>query len=195
MIIIDRERYLKHTVFDMETPNKPASTDFPILGNYSCDSHFKNLAPLLSNVLLTQNSEIIFQEESPMPIGDSLFCQNPTLGLVKEKNGEQNTSDGREKSDCHSQIWTLYFDGSKSQEGSGAGCLLIDPKGKCHFFSYRLEFKCTNNNAEYEALAQGLNRTIDLGVKELKVFRDSEIIIRQVRNTIHYNSPHIKNYQ
>jgi len=30
----------------------------------------------------------------------------------------------------HSQVWTLYFDGSKSQEGSGARCILIDPKGK-----------------------------------------------------------------
>jgi hypothetical protein len=29
----------------------------------------------------------------------------------------------------------------------------------------------------------------------LKVFGDSEIIVRQVRNTIHCNSPHLKNYQ
>jgi hypothetical protein len=34
-----------------------------------------------------------------------------------------------------------------------------------------------------------------LHVKELKVFRDSEIVVRQVRNTIHCNSPHLKNYQ
>jgi hypothetical protein len=83
MIRIDRERYLKHTVTDMETPNEPASTDFPILVNYSCDSHLRNLAPLLSNVLLTQKSKVIFQEESLMLIGYSLFYQNPTLGLVK----------------------------------------------------------------------------------------------------------------
>ena len=61
--------------------------------------------------------------------------------------------------------------------------------------SCRLEFECTNDTVEYEALVQGLKKVIDLNVKELKVFRDSEIIIRQVRNTIHYNSPHLKNYQ
>jgi hypothetical protein len=61
--------------------------------------------------------------------------------------------------------------------------------------SCRLEFECTNNTAEYEALVQGLKKSIDLNVKELKVFRDSEIIVRQVRNTIHCNSPHLKNYQ
>jgi ribonuclease HI len=94
-----------------------------------------------------------------------------------------------------SQIWTIYFDGYKSQEGSGAGCILIDPKGKCHFLSCRLEFECTNNTTEYKSLVQGLKKSIDLNVKELKVFRDSKIIVRQVRNTIHCNSPHLKNYQ
>jgi len=81
------------------------------------------------------------------------------------------------------------------QEGSGAGCILIDPKSKRHFLSRRLEFECTNNTVEYEALVQGIYKDIDLNVKELKVFIDSEIIVRQVRNTIHYNSPHLKNYQ
>jgi hypothetical protein len=171
MIRIDREKYLKHTVTDLETPNEPASTDFPVLGNYSYDSHFGNFSPLLSNVPFTQNSEMIFQEESPMPMGDSLFCQNSALGIVGEKIGEQNIKEERERSDCRSPIWTLYFDGSKSQEGSGAGCILIDHKGKCHFLSCRLEFECTNNTVEYEALVQGLKKAIDLDVKELKVFR------------------------
>ena len=57
MIRIDRERYLKHTVTDLETSNEPTSRDFPILGNYSCDSHFGDFAPLLSIVPLTQNSK------------------------------------------------------------------------------------------------------------------------------------------
>jgi hypothetical protein len=174
MIRIDRERYLKHTVTDLETPNEPASTDFPILGNYSCDSHFGNFSPLLSDVSLTQSSEMIFQEEFPMPMEDSLFCQDLVLGLPEEKIEERNTDwNGNHRS----QIWTLYFDGSKSQEGSGAGCILIDQKGKCHFLSCRLEFECTNNTVEYEALVQGLKKAIDLNVKELKVFGDSKSLL------------------
>jgi hypothetical protein len=42
---------------------------------------------------------------------------------------------------------------------------------------------------------QGLKKSIDLNVKELKSFGDSKIIIRQVKNTIHCNSPHLRNYQ
>jgi hypothetical protein len=36
------------------------------------------------------------------------------------------------------QIWSLYFDRSKSKEGVGAGCLLIDPTGNKTFIACRL---------------------------------------------------------
>jgi hypothetical protein len=49
------------------------------------------------------------------------------------------------------QIWSLYFDGSKSKEGAGAGCIIIDPAGNKTLLACRLEFECTNNTAEYEA--------------------------------------------
>ena len=61
----------------------------------------------------------------------------------------QNTAD-------ENQIWSLYFDGSKSKKGAGAGCVLIDPIGNKTFIAYRLEFECTNNTAKYEALLQGI---------------------------------------
>ena len=61
--------------------------------------------------------------------------------------------------------------------------------------SCRLEFEFTNNTAEYEALVQGLYKAIGLKVQYLKVFGDSEIVIKQVRNTIHCLSSHLKHYQ
>ena len=42
---------------------------------------------------------------------------------------------------------------------------------------------------------KGIKKSIELNIKEIKIFGDSEIIVRQVRNTIHYNSPHLRNYQ
>jgi hypothetical protein len=56
----------------------------------------------------------------------------------------------------NNQIWSLYFDGSKSKEGAGADWVLIDPAGNKTLIACRLEFECTNNMAEYEALLQGL---------------------------------------
>ena len=60
----------------------------------------------------------------------------------------------------------------------------------CH-----LEFECTNNVVEYEALVQGLRKEIDLNVKGIEVFSDSQVVIRQVRDSIHCTSHHLKKYQ
>ena len=92
-------------------------------------------------------------------------------------------------------FWILYFDGSKTLEGSGASCVLIDPEKNKYFLSCRLEFECTNNTAEYEAIVQGLKKVMELKVKNLKVYKDSEIIVKQARNKIHCISPHLKAYQ
>ena len=59
----------------------------------------------------------------------------------------------------------------------------------------RLEFECTNNVAEYEALVQGLRKAIDMGAEEIDLVGDSKIIVKQVRNQIHCLSPRLVNYQ
>jgi hypothetical protein len=89
MIRIDRERYIKHMVTDLETPTEPLSTDFPILGNYFYESYFENFPPLLSDVPLTQNYELILKEKSPISTEDTLFCQNSALEIVKQEAREQ----------------------------------------------------------------------------------------------------------
>ena len=71
----------------------------------------------------------------------------------------------------------------------------MDPKGNKNLIACRLEFECTNNTTEYEALIQGLNKAIDLGVRKIQIFGDSEIIIKQVKNQIHYLSAHLLNYR
>ena len=93
------------------------------------------------------------------------------------------------------QIWSLYFDGSKSKEGAGAGCIIIDPAGNKTLMAFRLEFECTNNTEKYEALLQGLRKALDMNIQNLVVFGDSEIVVRQVRDSIHCLSPHLKSYQ
>ena len=72
---------------------------------------------------------------------------------------------------------------------------MIDLKKNNHFISYRLEFEYNNNTAEYEALIQGLRKAIQFKVGYLNFLGDSEIIVKQVRNTIHFLSPHLKGYQ
>ncbi|XP_059627524.1 uncharacterized protein LOC132270362 [Cornus florida] len=62
--------------------------------------------------------------------------------------------------------WTLMFDGSSTHDGGGAGIVIISPKGRKTTFSFFLDFKCTNNQAEYEALIIGLEILLELKVEK-----------------------------
>ena len=73
--------------------------------------------------------------------------------------------------------------------GVGARSILIDLQGEQHWMPSWLEFTCTNNMIEYEGLLQGLEKSIYMKVKNLKVFGDPQIIVDQVRKwyiTIHH---------
>jgi ribonuclease HI len=76
--------------------------------------------------------------------------------------------------------WTLFFDGSTRNKKAGAGVVLIDPNGKQVKYMVLLDFEATNNMAEYEALIFGLSVALSLGVRELVVKGDSQLVIRQV---------------
>ena len=47
--------------------------------------------------------------------------------------------------------WTLRFDGSFTATEGGAGIVLIKEAGEAVDMSFKLNFPCTNNTAEYEA--------------------------------------------
>jgi hypothetical protein len=61
--------------------------------------------------------------------------------------------------------WMLFFNGSTRQHGGGAGVVLIDPSGDQVKYLVHLEFKATNNMAEYEALIFGLTAALSLGIR------------------------------
>lgn len=52
--------------------------------------------------------------------------------------------------------WCLYFEGSSHKDGIGVGVLILSPQVGPTKFKYRINEKCSNNEAEYEALIVGL---------------------------------------
>ena len=58
----------------------------------------------------------------------------------------------------------MYFDGSLMKTGVGVGLLFISPLGVHIRYMIRLHFATSNNVAEYEALINGLQIAIELGV-------------------------------
>ncbi|GJR52250.1 reverse transcriptase domain-containing protein [Tanacetum coccineum] len=61
--------------------------------------------------------------------------------------------------------WTLFMDGSSCVDGSGAGLILTNPKGAEFMYALWFRFDATNNEAEYEALIDGLKIAEQMGVK------------------------------
>ena len=76
----------------------------------------------------------------------------------------------------------MFFDGASSSVGAGAGVVFISPCQEVVSLSYKLEFEVTNNVAEYEALVLGLRDAKEMGVREIDLFGDAELIVQQVKN-------------
>jgi hypothetical protein len=74
--------------------------------------------------------------------------------------------------------WTLFFDGSSHKQGAGVGVLLFTPYGDQFKYMVYLDFKATNNMAEYEPLLFGLSIALSLGVRQLLMKGDSQLIIK-----------------
>jgi hypothetical protein len=85
--------------------------------------------------------------------------------------------------------WTLFFNGSSRKQGAGAGVLLLAPHGNQFKYMVHLDFKATNNIAEYEALFFGLSTALSLGVQQLLVNEDSQLIVKQVKGDCSCNDP------
>jgi hypothetical protein len=74
--------------------------------------------------------------------------------FIVEHNIDQNSDESYNFMSIHP--WKLFFDGSACREGQGVGIVLISPRGAIFEQSVRLEYFCTNNQVEYEAIMLGL---------------------------------------
>jgi ribonuclease HI len=100
-----------------------------------------------------------------------------------------------EQNSISNKLWKVYFDGSSSREGSGAGVVLISPTDQVITLSFKLQFLTTNNTTEYEALILGMKAAKDLGVGQLTVFGDAELGMQQVKKIYQVKEHKLKNYK
>ena len=84
-------------------------------------------------------------------------------------------------------MWHLDFDGSVNILGAGVGVWIYNLENDhSEGHAFRLNFKCTNNMAEYEALVLGLRIVRKLGAKSVSIMGDSEVIIKKVKGEYLY---------
>ena len=66
------------------------------------------------------------------------------------------------------------------KKGADAGLVFVSPLEVCVRYMVRLHFPSSNNVAEYEALVNGLRITIELGIRCLDIWGDSQLVVNQV---------------
>ena len=77
--------------------------------------------------------------------------------------------------------WKVYVDGAANQRGSEVGLVLESPEKTIIEKSLRLGFSATNNEAEYEALLQGMTIVRKMGEKAVEMFSDLRLVVGQVK--------------
>ena len=91
----------------------------------------------------------------------------------------------------------MYFDGASSYEGAGVGVIFVAPGDDFVIhFSYRLQWDIdyTNNVCKYKAHVIGLEPTRKLNIKNLEVYGDVELIIKQINRQYQARHPSLRSY-
>ncbi|XP_042465862.1 uncharacterized protein LOC122048350 [Zingiber officinale] len=82
-----------------------------------------------------------------------------------------------------------------THQGSGVGVLLISPQEDILQLAVWLNFRATNNEAEYEALLAGLQAVPHVGAAQVIVYSDSQLVTQQVADHFEVNSDKVQVYR
>lgn len=83
--------------------------------------------------------------------------------------------------DCHP--WKVFADDASSAMEPGAGIVINTPEEIRLEYSFKLGFRASNTEVEYEALLVGLRAVLDIGAREAEVYSDSWLVFSQVQGS------------
>jgi hypothetical protein len=100
--------------------------------------------------------------------------------------GEEATKDA--------EAWTVLCDGCWGTFGAGAAAVLVAPSKVRTCYAVKLDFSCTNNIAEYEALLFGLQKLKAMGIRRAILKTDSQVISGHVDKSSKARDPKLEKY-
>ena len=75
------------------------------------------------------------------------------------------------------------MDGAVNAQGSGAGLILTSPDGIDVEYALKFGFQASNNEAEFEAVIDGINLAHYMEVDQLEVSSDSQLVVKQIEDS------------
>ncbi|XP_074374754.1 uncharacterized protein LOC141715174 [Apium graveolens] len=114
--------------------------------------------------------------------------------VLEEPSSRENPPGGKRQELPH-PWWILHVDGTVNKSGSGAGIVLVTPEGYRLMSAIHFKFYVTNNDTEYEALINGLKLALEVGVVNMIVRSDSELVVNQVNRGFQSRGPRTELYK
>ena len=75
------------------------------------------------------------------------------------------------------------MDGASSTMGASDGIVIITLEGVRLEHSFRLGFRASNNEAEYEALLIGLRTVLGMNARDVELYSNSRVVVSQVQGS------------
>jgi ribonuclease HI len=110
------------------------------------------------------------------------FIADWTLGAQEEDTNKD------------AEAWTVFYDGSWGTFGAGAAAVLVAPSKVRTCYAARLDFSCTNNIVDYEALLLGLRKLKAMGIRRAILKTDSQVISGHVDKSSKARDPKLEKY-
>jgi ribonuclease HI len=88
----------------------------------------------------------------------------------------------------------VNIDGSSTKDMGGAEIILVSPEKDKFEYAIQLRFRVTNNEVEYEALLAGLKLSKNMGIKNLTVKSDSQLVIGKIKGEYEAREDRMKKY-
>jgi ribonuclease HI len=99
-----------------------------------------------------------------------------------------------EESTKDNEAWTVFCDGLWGTFGAGAAAILISSFKIKICYAAKLEFSCTNNIVEYEALLLGLRKLKAMGIRRAVLKSDSQVITDHNDKSSRARDPKLEKY-
>jgi hypothetical protein len=91
-------------------------------------------------------------------------------------------------------VWTVHTDGAWGSIGARIVAILTSPSGIKLRYVARLEFQCTNNSTEYEAIILALSKLRTLSARRAVIKTDSPVIFGHIEKSFKAREPELQKY-
>ncbi|XP_058103548.1 uncharacterized protein LOC131247126 [Magnolia sinica] len=168
----------QYPVYYMSKEMVPAKTKYPSIEKLAISLVFSARRLQLGDIDIQYRPKIAikgqavadFIVEFTIPNNDNKAEAAPATQLVLMPAKDQELE----------RRWFLYVNGSSIAKRAGGGIVLVALDSTTSQYAIRLDFRASNNEAQYEALLAGLRLAASLGVLSLEVRCDSQLMVNHI---------------